>query len=412
MDNLSRFEQGLRIGQEYFCDKNEWDVNYKTVYKEFPLGAWWTSTRRSIAIGSFEDTQINQLKDSKIEFDIVPLEYEQWFDMVKRWIDDNKAYPNEHCMVEEYCIGKWYKRNKRVFDGYLERGYVLDTLNPHKSSLEQGQANTTTDIRWELQYEKFSNIWRAIKDNEFYSETSHTSSIYRWGRAQIEAGELEEWKRNKLNLICMEWDLDKYDMIFSPWSLKFNAFKKMYMADERELSENYRLCDMQKFAWAKEAFVSGPEKWKRDLFHSIGINSLQELRMATERAEKCIKDVIFYKKTQELNQNRLNGDEEGILSIRVTGRKIDYVKSDVVNAFHECDYYEVRIQLSSLFNNDEFKEYVHKNRKRFIECGKRAVTETRKSKGEYPYEITLKVDKMVYGLTSHIVSIMFSIGLS
>lgn len=75
----------------------------------------------------------------------------------------------------------------------------------------------------------------------------------------------------------------------------------------------------------------------------------------------------------------------------------------------DCDFYEVRLQLCNTFSEKEFREYVEKHKQRFIEQGKKSVIEYRDKKDRYSKKIKLRTDKMVYGLSSHMVTITFSV---
>lgn len=287
------------------------------------------------------------------------------------------------------------QKNTNTIDTYSDNNVTV-SCNPDK--------------RWERMYNKFSVVWEHAKNDMLSKETGYTKSIYLWGLKQIEEKSiLEKWKQDKLNEIGMLWERETYEAIVSPWLVKFNLFKHMYLADDEMLVKEYSIHVIGRFDWAIEEMVSYSEQWKRDKFRNIGISSLYELRKRVSEKKSLLRKDAYHNKIQELNESRLKGENEGIVSIKVIGKRTDYVRHTMVNSIYDCDYYEVSIQICNLFSEEQFKEYVNKNKQRFIECGKQAIIEKRTKKYIKPFYPKLKVDKMVYGLTSHMVTIMFSV---
>lgn len=62
-----------------------------------------------------------------------------------------------------------------------------------------------------------------------------------------------------MNDIDFLWDVEACERIFSPWLIKYNAFREMYEADEHKLVDNYVIGNIRRFDWAKEQITSSIE---------------------------------------------------------------------------------------------------------------------------------------------------------
>lgn len=403
----SRFDRGIQYAKEYYSEHAVWNVNFDTIYKGFALGQWWTSTRRSITLGSLDDVQVNELNSCGIDFGIVPLDFKQWYEMVQQWLVENNEFPLEKSMHGGYCIGKWFKRNKK----YIEQCRTNDEVSLVEFSDAVKEKNkeslSSQEKLWLKRYERFQPVWEEAKKDNLSVLLGYTKTLYLWGLEQSEL-DLAEWQKKKLDAIGFVWEKDAYESIFSPWLERFYSLRRLIEADEEQLAENFDVANMRIFDWAEEQLLSEIEIWQKKKLKSIGIGSCQELRELASKKKNDFQNATFRKKIKAINNERIKGNEEGIVSIKVIGRQIDYVRNDVVDSSKECDYYEVRIQLCSTFTEKEFREYVEKNKHRFVECGRKEIIEQRNKRKESK-KVRLRVDKMVYGLSSHMVTLTFSV---
>lgn len=271
---LTPFAKGLMYAKEYYKENGIWDVDYETVYRDYNLGAWWSRTRYSITIGSFRPFQVSDLIESGIDFGVTPIHYEQWCKMVRTWFEEKGELPLENDKHGEYFIGKWLRNNEKEYEYWCSK----NKDNQCKNALPNAFAYTKSDIEWDRMYDKFSKAWNYAEKDMLLEENGYSRSLYFWGLRQIEKrDELELWKKNKLNQIGMLWEPKMYDMIFSPWILQFNLFKKLYVVDDRQLAEECNMASLRRFNWAKAEMNSQIDEWKIKKFNSIGIDNVYEL---------------------------------------------------------------------------------------------------------------------------------------
>lgn len=195
IESQSHFSKGLICVKEYYAEKGAWDVGFKVIYKDFKLGAWWISTRRSISIGSLHDEQITMLLDSGIPFDIKPIFFIQWLEMVRLWTEANGAFPSENGMQGDYCVGKWFRRNKKEYEYWC---------NKYKNDSDTVQNERTVgdcekiDVAWEGCMINFQ--WRGCLQKKIdYHRRMDTRKVYIHGDCS-NSKEMTNWNNgNKTN---------------------------------------------------------------------------------------------------------------------------------------------------------------------------------------------------------------------
>lgn len=188
--------------------------------------SWIFRNRKSYEEGTLSDYQNKKIEELKLDrfFET----WEQIFDKVKRWVQENKKMPTQR---SQKVFNNWlYSQRWRYKNGTLEDAQISN-LRELGFDLE-GLGKEKERDRW---FEMFENVSSFKTKNDSWPKFGAEGlegKMYNWCQAQRQAQvgtaknrkPLEKWKIEKLESIGFHWA--KADVIDVQWEQNLNELKE------------------------------------------------------------------------------------------------------------------------------------------------------------------------------------------
>ncbi len=343
---MDYFLRGLKAATHYYSKYGNLKVEPLLKYEGVLLSYWINAVKSSILTGNISDEDITILSVSGLDLGIKPLKQRDWYKIAEKWFEENPIETfSSAVMYKEYHLGKWIIKNRKQFPRLLK----------YEKAVRDEEKRLTLEKRIDSKdrEKKLGLLLHVAQKRDIKLSVS-------------ELRELSQWVRSRIN-----------------------------EKDRRSLYEISKLFN-ENTDWIEK----GPG-------HSDDQSSFMCIKLM-KRCNKLFQEVIDKQSLTELVEQKLENVDNAILSIKVIGRSIDYYKDDVINASKACDYYEVWLDLTTLFTPEQFVGFVKNNGKILIEYARKAVIDhIYKKEGKVVDKDKIVKNKATYGVVTHSVSVMF-----
>jgi len=241
-DMISDLHDRIKIST-YDSSINNWEerynqvVEYKKNNNKFPthseknkgnfdyiLAVWCQIQRNSFKNKVLTQKRINKLRN--IGFQFSPLK-ENWNNKCDEYIKYKAKHKKEpqakrngkYTSTEERSLNKWINDQKRFYKKKTLDDWKIKKLEEHIGSWDNAK-----EIKWNNFFNKFENIFKKYKRMPL--DNKKEGDVCKWIRGQRSkylGGKLEKVHIDKLNLVSLDWQKDKFELA---WEYNFIELKK------------------------------------------------------------------------------------------------------------------------------------------------------------------------------------------